>query len=588
MTPLQRIAVVPTLTGLFLLLTSASCRSARDGYDEASPAFVGDAAVEACGRVRCSPDLRSIVSACDGSVVRECPPEQGCGNGDCVAACESAGLAQGSPGCAFWTVPPPAQCSTRGSCFAMMVSNTWATPADLSVEYDGKVVPVASFARIPRPSPDGRSVDYLPLDGPLAPGGQAILFLFSAPAPTCLGPGPIDCPSGVRPLLLGTNEYLHKAEASQGKAFGLRSTVPVAAYSVYPYGGAPSYVPSATLLYPERSLSTNYLALNAWEDTGSTHIVATQNDTDVTITPANDLLSSQGSGPRGVPIHWKLQRGQTLQLDDTGDAVTYGAASVMLNGSPIVSDKPVAVFGGTQCVNIGKAACDSALQQLPPIATWGHRYAAVSYGGRGAADELVPWRIQAAVDGTVLTFDPEPPTGAKTLMNGKELVVLSASKPFTVTSQDKDHPFFVSGHMTGGESFDGEGDPEFVSTVALDQFLDSYVFYVDYSYASSRLVFVRVDDGSGFKDVELDCAGVLTGFQPVGSSGRVQYARVDLNHLGVATKVGDKTCALGRHEAKSAGRFGITVWGWDQYASYAYPGGASVRPLSGTTVGVVR
>jgi hypothetical protein len=28
----------------------------------------------------------------------------------------------------------------------------------------------------------------------------------------------------------------------------------------------------------------------------------------------------------------------------------------------------------------------------------------------------------------------------------------------------------------------------------------------------------------------------------------------------------------------------MTVWGWDQYCSYAYPGGASVQPINSVVV----
>ena len=39
-------------------------------------------------------------------------------------------------------------------------------------------------------------------------------------------------------------------------------------------------------------------------------------------------------------------------------------------------------------------------------------------------------------------------------------------------------------------------------------------------------------------------------------------------------------CNNGLHTIKSAAPFGLTVWGWDQYVSYAYPAGASVQPIN--------
>ena len=56
---------------------------------------------------------------------------------------------------------------------------------------------------------------------------------------------------------------------------------------------------------------------------------------------------------------------------------------------------------------------------------------------------------------------------------------------------------------------------------------------------------------------------------------------------------GQGECDNGRHEMKSAGNFGVTVWGWGsaesnpfstQYVSYAYPAGASVQPINDVVV----
>jgi hypothetical protein len=53
-----------------------------------------------------------------------------------------------------------------------------------------------------------------------------------------------------------------------------------------------------------------------------------------------------------------------------------------------------------------------------------------------------------------------------------------------------------------------------------------------------------------------------------------------VQHLGA--KVGG--CDNGRHEMTSAGPFGITVWGFDNSVSYAYPAGASIKPINSIVV----
>jgi hypothetical protein len=52
-------------------------------------------------------------------------------------------------------------------------------------------------------------------------------------------------------------------------------------------------------------------------------------------------------------------------------------------------------------------------------------------------------------------------------------------------------------------------------------------------------------------------------------------------------------CSNGRHEMTSAAAFGVTVWGWGSKAvpgvgtklvSYAYPAGASVKPINDVVI----
>jgi hypothetical protein len=163
--------------------------------------------------------------------------------------------------------------------------------------------------------------------------------------------------------------------------------------------------------------------------------------------------------------------------------------------------------------------------------------------------------------------------------------------------------------MTGGALYDpsqqgdmtatpdGRGDAEFVNVVPAAEFLDSYVFFTDPTYPETDLVVVRVKGPHGFSDVDLDCAGTLGGWLPVGSSGLYEYTRTDLVR---GNFVPQGNCNTGRHEIKSASPFGLTVWGWgsaatgqmfqgfySQYVSYAYPAGAGVQPVNTVVIPAV-
>lgn len=57
-------------------------------------------------------------------------------------------------------------------------------------------------------------------------------------------------------------------------------------------------------------------------------------------------------------------------------------------------------------------------------------------------------------------------------------------------------------------------------------------------------------------------------------------AHVDLARGGAPVA----QCAGSRHEAKSEGPFGVTVWGTDAFASYGYPAVGSVESINDVTV----
>ncbi|APR86894.1 hypothetical protein A7982_12243 [Minicystis rosea] len=523
-----------------------------------------------CSGPRCSADLHSIVD-CDGNVIETCPDDLGCGeNGQCVAPCAAATANASTIGCDFYSVVPGPEFVTRGSCFAVMLANTWKTPITITAERAGQTLDLAGMARTPKGA--GASLTYAPLtNGELAPGELAILFLAQAPSGGLFFS---PCPTGVTP---GVNLDTSINGTGAGDAFHIKTSAPVVAYDIYPYGGAKSYVSSATLLIPTTAWGTNYVATDGWAADPATggqpfvQVVAAEDDTSFTIAPVG----------ASAPATYNLARGQVMQLMQDAE----------LAGSPITSTKPVSVWGGSSCMNIpvGKYACDSGHQQLAPVRALGHEYVAVRYRDRKlGVVESVPWTLIGAVDGTTLTYDPAPPANAPTQLQGGQVARFDTGSAFTVKSQDADHPFYASGHMTGWttitqSSIEGVGDAETVNVIPPEQWLSSYLFLTDPTYANTHLVFLRKKTKDGFRDVELDCAGVIGGWAPVGSGGDYEYARVDLVVAGAA----QGACNSGAHTAKSAAPFGLTVWGWDNAVSYAYPAGMSTQPINTVVVPAV-
>ncbi len=539
-----------------------------------------------CSQNRCSADQHDVVD-CAGNVVQTCPGDLGCASGACVDACQAAAANTSSVGCDYYAVNPDSYLTTNGSCFAAYIANTWGSPITINVERDGQQLPVDSFARIP--TGQGQAISYAPLmGGMLMPNQVAILFLAAHQGILTTA-----CPAGITAAYTTTDAAVHGT--AMGKAFHITTSAPAVAYDIFPYGGGNSAVTSATLLLPSSAWGTNYVAVDAFQQSqiaGQPFIemVGLEDGTNVQIRPSAAITGGTGipAAAANTPATYTLNRGQVLQMTQNAE----------LTGSPITSDRPIGVWGGASCMNIpvDVAACDAAHQQIPPVQAMGHRYAAVRYRNRFAGmEETVPWRIVGGVDGTTLTYAPATPPGAPTTLNLGQVAQFEAPGPFTVESQDEDHPFYMSAHMTGcaltnPNTDDCRGDPEFVNIVPPDQYLAAYTFFTDPTYPETNLVLTREKLNGGFSDVTVDCVGTVTGWQPIDASDTIEYTRVDLV-TGNFQSVGN--CNNGLHVATSPQPFGLVVWGWGsaatglfstQAVSYAYPAGASVKPINNVVI----
>ena len=544
----------------------------------------------------CSGDLRSVVDS-SGNIVTTCPPDQGCAGGACVPACDAAAASKGSLGCDYVLPTPSFYQSDRPPCWAVFVANSWPAPIELTVTRAGMSYDATQFGRIASTQP---VTSWAPIPPTGLPQG-AVGVLFTSHDPSSSNLTPLTCP--VAPAI--SKDYGTALTGSgdssevtgRGQAFHIVASAPVTVYDILPFGGSSSYLPSASLLFPTTSWGTNYLGVVAkrseMDDPQWGQIVASQDGTVVTLLPSVDLPAgaSVTAAPKGQPATFDLAAGEYIQWQDSAE----------MSGTIISSNKPVGFVGGTtyDCYSSssnGIGGCDSAHQMMPPISAYGSTYAIAPFATRAQsmADESIPYRIVGSVDGTTLVFDP-PSAGAPTTLGKGQIADFEATGAFTVSAQDNAHPFYVAQVMTGCEngsragcgdtSISGGscclGDEEYVNLLPPAQFLTSYVFFTDPTYATTNLVFTRVRNSGAFADVTLDCLGApVSGWKDLGTSGTYQYANVDLLRAGMK----NGGCDNGPHTASSAAPFGVTVWGLDTFASYAYPAGGNVGAINSVVV----
>lgn len=535
----------------------------------------------ACG-LTCSADLHSVVD-CNGVVQTTCPPDQGCAEASCIPACDAAIANKSSIGCDYYA-HNPITLFGRG-CHAMFIANTWNAPVTISGDANGSIIDLAKYAYLPTGSGPSLTLTALGPGGELPPNEVAIVFLRDGQG----GLG-ITCPklaAETDAMAAGWTDGV-AGTGNTGEALRVFTSAPVVAYDIIPFGGGSSEISDASLLLPTSTWDTNYIAITPRPQGNNTlaptlAIVAAEDGTTVTMLPTVAIGPGTGvaNSPANVPVTFPLSRGQVLRFEQQED----------LLGSVISADKPVGVWGESQCINIDEYACDAAHEQIPPVRALGSEYVSVRYRNRiDGLEELPPVRITGAIDGTQLTWEPAPPQGAQNTVNRSQSFEVRSATPFVVKSQDADHPFYVAAYMTGGAGYSLRGDPEFVNVIPSAQYLRDYIFFTDPTYPETNLVFTRKKGDNGFADVTLECSGVLTGWEPVGDGSQYEFVRADLS-TGVYE--GQNGCDNGRNRAFSDVPFGLTIWGWgteltggsgtpgySEYVSYAYPAGASVQTIN--------
>ena len=524
---------------------------------------------------QCSADLHEVLTCGDNpQVVQTCTGNQGCGPNGCIDACAAAAANKSSIGCDYYAIPSDAWSTTydsggaAGNCFAAFVNNNWSSDMNVSLVWKGQTINGNDYAYLPKGS--GASITYqkIPSTG-IPPNSMAIVFLNDYKPG--LGTLKCNCPASVQAAVSGEDMVIHSTTV--GHAMEIKTSVPAVVYDIYPYGGATSYISSATLLLPITAWDTNYIMTTMGEQPSAfppgVDLVAQQDGTQITLLPTQNITAGGGvaAATKGVPVTYSINKGQTIHImqpvDGSGNDLT---------GSVVQSNVPVGVWGEHFCMD----------QPDPP-----------------------PWRMVGLVDGTTLTYDP-PVSGAPATINQSQLVEFTGPAAFHVKAQDDKHPFYLAARRPGGdcdaahqqippikalgsdyvaianEATDyGVGGPETVNVIPPAQFLTSYIFFTDPTYGYTEIALTRPKAAdNAFHDVTLDCLGTVTGWQPVGTSGLYQYAHVDLRHA--EAPVGK--CDNGLHTIKSDAPFGITVWGYDSASSYAYPAGASVKPINTVVV----
>ncbi|HEV7765256.1 MAG TPA: hypothetical protein VGQ76_09660 [Thermoanaerobaculia bacterium] len=313
----------------------------------------------------------------------------------------------------------------------------------------------------------------------------------------------------------------------------------------------------AFMALPVDAIGTDYVLMSWGPGLGvgsELVVVATENDTTVTITPTINAASRTA----GVPFQLVLQQGQTYFLAPAG-------GDGDLTGSTIVSDKPISVFGGHSCGEVPTADtdfCDSLIEQMFPTSAWGQTFMTMPLATR-TGGEIV--RVLASQSGTEVTYNGS----VVAILNAGQFYQTSATQPAHITTTQ---PALVAQYAKGTTVDDVTGDPFQMLILPTSQFASSYIVPTGPGDIAGNFLNLIVPTAA-VDSVEVDGVAVPpASFTPIETSG---YSGAQL------------PVSLGEHRIIASAPLGAWMYGFDNSEGYGYPAGALLAPL-GANLSIVK
>ncbi|MCX6154666.1 MAG: IgGFc-binding protein [Candidatus Kapabacteria bacterium] len=304
------------------------------------------------------------------------------------------------------------------------------------------------------------------------------------------------------------------------------------------------YTADASVILPIDALGGSYYCQTyksnpAW---GSEFgIAATEDNTVITITPKTATL---GNHAANVPFNINLNRGETYQVQSSGD----------LTGSYISSTgncNKFAVFSGTRCTNVDQncGSCDHLYEQMFPTVTWGKEFITIPFKPRTDVFRIIAMKPATDI-----------------IINGAFVSTLGtgASYEFQTSSPkwiSSNNPISIMQYMRGGTCESGIGDPFMILLSPVEQQLKNITFNAIPTLTPNAVYSVNIITKTG-NNVTLD--GANLNFQSVPANNNYSYCNM--------------VVSSGNHLLNSTGTDGFIAYVYctAQYESYGYSCGATL------------
>lgn len=290
-------------------------------------------------------------------------------------------------------------------------------------------------------------------------------------------------------------------------------------------------------------------------------IVATEDNTDIDITPSCPTLDGR---PTGQTFQITLNAGETYQVRSSN---SFGANRDLSGTRVTASDcKKIAIFNGNTltCIPTNQGdGFDHVFEQAMPLRSWGKRFAITGSVNRNR--DFV--KVTSSADGNQI------------FKNGAPLTTLNANQSHIFELNSHDGSCFIEStqpcavYLYNTSCYDDTnselGDPSMVWIAPLEQVIDEVTFSTfDNATTGINVHYVNIIVNSDdINNVYLDNRPIPSSdFQPIEGNREFSYARKNISH--------------GSHHLSCSNGFNAHVYGFGRAKGYAYLVGSNAIDLS--------
>ena len=293
-------------------------------------------------------------------------------------------------------------------------------------------------------------------------------------------------------------------------------------------------------------------------------IVAAADNTVLSITPTQAITVGTTSVSAGATGQITLNRRETLLLRSYED----------LTGTRVESNKKISFFSGHECTNIpGEVKyCDFILEQLPPVQSWGTRYATAPLLTRTAYDRfrIVAGDLAAHVIIQCTQANGAAGYSAEVDLNKYEFYAFNINSTDFCWIEGTEKILLIQ--FSVGQKADNNvyADPFMSMVPPVDQYSNSYTLATVPSVVQTYTHYLNILIPEAFYQLHQI---FLNGIALSGSTADIvsikRYGVIQVHAVRVTVSEGVLTLS----HANPLAQLGVIVYGFQDGTSYGYPGG---------------